>query len=195
MSTETLKKFQAMTDKLFVTKRHPIDPIIEHSIDGIGSEAGELVDAGKRIKWYGTEPDYTNLLEECGDILFYMDKLLRKIGSDFDGAMQANMRKLSKRYKDYEFTKDQAVNRDLDTERDVLEGSSMPQPFCVLCLNEHSCETRTNTPTEIFACTNKKVAAIKTCGTCISRHVCHKKKCEVACEEYVPIESSEEENF
>ncbi len=134
MNKETLKQFQEMTDKLFVTDRHPISPIIEHAIDGIGSEAGELVDQGKRIKWYGTDPDYTNLLEECGDILFYMDKLLRVIGSDFGGAMQANMRKLEKRYKDRKFTKEQAVNRDTDTEREVLEapGSSTPETIKII---------------------------------------------------------------
>ena len=123
-SAKVLKDFQKMTAKLLTTKRHPIDPTIEHCIDGIGSEAGELVNAGKRIKWYGTEPDYTNLLEECGDILFYMDRLLCKIGSSFDEAMQANMKKLSVRYKDHEFTKEQAIDRDLDKEREVLDKSA-----------------------------------------------------------------------
>ena len=133
-----LAKFQTMTDKLMVTDRHPIDPVIEHSIDGIGSEAGELIDAGKRIKWYGTEPDYTNLKEECGDILFYMDQLLRRIGSSFEDAMIANMVKLGKRYKGHEFTKEQAVNRNLRAERKLLEEGQPKQfskglYFCTKC--------------------------------------------------------------
>jgi len=186
-SEETLKQFQEMTDKLLVTDRHPIDPTIEHAIDGIGSEAGELVDQGKRIKWYGTDPDYTNILEECGDILFYMDKLLRKIGSDFDGAMQANMRKLAERYKGIKFTKDQAVNRNLDTEREVLEDIKNKIPYvegqkdlCLICKHRGTCDSHksgrknTNNMCKGFVPGDKTVILLKPnrdkCTVCFGHH-------------------------
>ena len=141
ITSATLYNFQAMTDKLMVTHHHPIDPIIEHSIDGICSEAGELADAAKRVKWYGTDIDITNILEECGDILFYLDKLVRKCDSSFEEVMQMNMKKLAKRYKDHEFTKDQAVNRDTDAERKILEGEPDhkidPIPTCSNCVKSY----------------------------------------------------------
>ncbi len=139
MKPETLKKFQDMTDKLMVDKHHSIDPIIEHSIDGISSEAGELADAAKRVKWYGTEIDTTNILEECGDLLFYLDKLIRRCNSTFEGVMQMNMSKLAERYKNFEFTKDQAVNRDVDKEREILETNIKHKPYrcCSTCVKRN----------------------------------------------------------
>ncbi len=130
LNQDTLNRFQAMTDKLMVIKHHPIDPVIEHSIDGIASEAGELVDAAKRVKWYGTDIDFTNILEECGDVLFYLDKLIRQCGSSFEKVMQMNMSKLAKRYNNFELTKEQAVNRDLDGERKILEGADQNCASC-----------------------------------------------------------------
>lgn len=148
MEKTTLTKFQAMTDKLMVIKHHSIDPVIEHSIDGIASEAGELVDAAKRVKWYGTDIDFTNILEECGDMLFYLDKLVRQCGSSFEEVMQMNMSKLAARYNNFEFTKEQAVNRDLDEERKILENTT----------SKNSCESCANTKCKYIGQT------LKTCG-------------------------------
>lgn len=170
---DTLSKFQAMTDKLLVTERHHIDPVIEHSIDGIASEAGELVDAAKRVKWYGTEIDYTNILEECGDIMFYLDKLVRKCGSSFEEVMRMNMAKLAKRYEDFEFTKDQAVNRDLRVEREILEKA-----------------TEERFPVEHYkiAVKGEFIKADPTCSTCVKFHqlnACKKAQTLSGCEDHV----------
>ena len=159
MNQDILNKFQDMADKLMVIKHHDIDPVIEHSIDGIASEAGELVDAAKRVKWYGTDIDYTNILEECGDLMFYLDKLVRKCGSSFDEVMKMNMSKLAERYNNFEFTKEQAVNRDLTKERKVLEGEPdhnvEPLPTCSNCIKKYRLKDQC-----------KKVLTLKDNGTC-----------------------------
>lgn len=147
MNKETLKQFQTMTDALMTTKRHDIDPIIEHSIDGIVTEAGELADAAKRVKWYGTELDTVNVLEECGDLLFYLDKLIRGCGSNFNEVMEMNMKKLAKRYKDHKFTKKQAVKRDTDKEREVLENKDVKtNRLCSNCDRESQCKRKAANP-------------------------------------------------
>jgi len=91
-----------------------------HYVLGIGTEAGEIQDAAKRAVIYGQELDQVNLVEEVGDILWYVSRLLKLVGSSFDEAMEKNNEKLKARYGD-KFTEHAALNRDLDKEREVLE--------------------------------------------------------------------------
>lgn len=44
---------------------------LEHAAMGLVSDAGELVSAVKAIEVYGKAPDYDNLREECGDVLWF----------------------------------------------------------------------------------------------------------------------------
>lgn len=46
-------------------------PALEHAAMGLVSDAGELVSAVKAIEVYGKAPDYDNLREECGDVLWF----------------------------------------------------------------------------------------------------------------------------
>jgi NTP pyrophosphatase (non-canonical NTP hydrolase) len=65
---------------------------------GISGEAGELLDAVKKHVMYGKELDRTNVLEELGDICWYMALVLETVGSSFEEIMQLNHDKLEKRY-------------------------------------------------------------------------------------------------
>jgi len=94
---------------------------LEHAIDGVVSEAGELVDAMKKAKYYGKELDLTNLKEEGGDILWYLALMFDELGTTFEEEMQRNNSKLRARFPD-KFTRHSALNRDLEKERSILEG-------------------------------------------------------------------------
>ncbi len=69
-----------------------------HACMGLSGESGEVVDAFKKHLLYGKPLDRGNLLEECGDILWYMGVMIRTLGSSFDEVMQMNHDKLNKRY-------------------------------------------------------------------------------------------------
>ena len=69
-----------------------------HGALGISGEAGELLDAVKKHVMYGKELDKTNVLEEIGDMLWYMSIALESVGSSFEEVMQLNHDKLEKRY-------------------------------------------------------------------------------------------------
>lgn len=45
---------------------------LEHSLMGIVTEAGELMDQLKKHIVYGKELDLVNLAEECGDVFWYL---------------------------------------------------------------------------------------------------------------------------
>ena len=65
---------------------------------GISGEAGELLDAIKKATIYRKPLDIPNIVEECGDLLFYIAGMLDSIGVDIESAMAANTSKLSIRY-------------------------------------------------------------------------------------------------
>lgn len=69
-----------------------------HGALGISGEAGELLDAVKKHVMYGKELDKVNVLEELGDICWYMAIALEAVGSSFEEIMQLNQDKLEKRY-------------------------------------------------------------------------------------------------
>lgn len=91
-----------------------------HGLLGMSSEVGEIADMTKKHLIYGKAFDRTNVLEECGDVLWYVAVALSSCGYSFGDAMQANIAKLTKRFPDG-FTEEKALNRDVAAERRVLE--------------------------------------------------------------------------
>lgn len=69
---------------------------------GLTDECGELAALRKRwLEYQGEVPKQSEILEECGDILWRTSQILLAFGLTLDQAMQANILKLEKvRYKD-----------------------------------------------------------------------------------------------
>ena len=90
-----------------------------HAGMGLATEAGEFVEA--LIAYINTgEIDLVNLAEEIGDVQWYS-----AIGSDATQVplaqiMYTNIKKLQKRFGD-KFSEKQAIIRDLDSEREILD--------------------------------------------------------------------------
>lgn len=93
-----------------------------HYLLGVGTEAGELQDALKKLVIYGKPIDRVNVIEEVGDVLWYLSRTLSLLDSSFEEAMTRNNAKLKARYGD-KFTEHAALNRDLTKEREILEGA------------------------------------------------------------------------
>lgn len=97
-----------------------LDADLVHGILGIATEGVELVQALQKTLNGGEAIDTVNVLEECGDVLWYVALILRKSGKSFDEAMRTVIAKLRKRFPD-KFTAYDAKNRDLTAERAILE--------------------------------------------------------------------------
>lgn len=69
-----------------------------HMALGVSGEAGELVDAIKKHAIYGKSLDQQNVIEECGDLLFYIQGILNELNLTISEVMDMNVRKLSQRY-------------------------------------------------------------------------------------------------
>ncbi len=82
-----------------------------HMILGISGESGELLDALKKHIVYERELDRENVIEELGDIEFYLEGLRQSLGITREQCLDANIQKLGKRYENFQYTNQQAQER------------------------------------------------------------------------------------
>lgn len=80
------------------------DTALIHMIMGLSGEAGELLDAIKKHVIYRKPLDKENVIEELGDLEFYMEGLRQAVGVTRDECLKANIDKLGKRYPGYGYT-------------------------------------------------------------------------------------------
>lgn len=94
-----------------------IDPRVFHAILGMATESTELLEA---LDIMGGEMDTVNLLEESFDIDWYQFILLDALGGDMEQLWETGLTKLEERFKKGKFSAEEANNRDLDAEREIL---------------------------------------------------------------------------
>lgn len=82
-----------------------------HMIMGISGEVGELLDAVKKSVIYRKQLDRVNVIEELGDIEFYLEGFRQSLGIDREETIKENMDKLSKRYAKIQYSDDAAQVR------------------------------------------------------------------------------------
>lgn len=74
------------------------DAHLLHMVLGIAGEAGELVDAVKKAAIYRKKLDLQNVIEELGDLEFYMEGLRQGLALSREECLEANIEKLRVRY-------------------------------------------------------------------------------------------------
>lgn len=82
-----------------------------HMAVGICGEAGELLDAIKKHVIYKKRLDIVNVIEELGDLEFYMQGMRNQLKIMRITTLQYNMDKLRERYPDYQYTDQRAQDR------------------------------------------------------------------------------------
>ena|ERR1700744_713810 len=79
-------------------KKEEFSAMVRHAAMGVGGEAGELIDCLKKVSVYNKTLDRGNLIEELGDMMFYLTIIMSMFGVGEAEVLQANANKLSKRY-------------------------------------------------------------------------------------------------
>jgi NTP pyrophosphatase (non-canonical NTP hydrolase) len=110
-------------DHTEATPASPLNTRIFHGIFGIFTEATELMEAFQAASIGGEELDFVNIQEEIGDISWYEAILLDEMKASFNDINQRVLNKLKARYPD-KFSSENAITRDLVTERAILEGKA-----------------------------------------------------------------------
>lgn len=92
----------------------PMD--LMHGAIGACTETAELLDAIKKGIFYGKEFDRAHLIEEIGDVLWYLALAAYSLDSNLSEAMEKNIAKLKIRYPD-KFSSEKAIYRNTDREK------------------------------------------------------------------------------
>ena len=82
-----------------------------HLATGVATEAGELLDAIKKHVIYNKPLDIKNVLEELGDLTFYMEGIKQQLNLTEKQIITDNVIKLSKRYSQLIYNDQHAQNR------------------------------------------------------------------------------------
>lgn len=82
-----------------------------HMLIGLSGEVGELQDAFKKHVMYDKPLDLANVIEELGDIEFYLEGLRQSLGVTRVEVLTANINKLEKRYSLGKYSNTQAQER------------------------------------------------------------------------------------
>lgn len=95
-----------------------------HMAVGIAGEAGELLDAIKKAAIYRKPIDRDNVVEELGDLEFYMEGLRQGLGITRQEVLDHNISKLSKRYSSGTYSDKHAQER---ADKNPAQGELFPQ--------------------------------------------------------------------
>lgn len=106
MNTKDLEKtYKDFVESLFKNPAEilatltPRKVYILHATFGLCGEAGELLDSIKKHVMYNQPTDTSNIIEELGDIEFYLEAFRAAFKITRDQCLEANMDKLSRRYR------------------------------------------------------------------------------------------------
>ena len=94
-----------------------------HAAMGLCTEAGEFQDELKRVLFYHKELDRINLIEEIGDVCWYLAVLCDTLEVSLEDVMARNIAKLKQRYPE-KFASGLALNRNLYKEREALQDNA-----------------------------------------------------------------------
>lgn len=82
-----------------------------HMVLGISGESGELLDAIKKHAIYNKTLDINNVIEELGDLEFYLEGLRQALNISREDTISANIKKLSVRYSEATYSDKAAQDR------------------------------------------------------------------------------------
>ena len=109
---------------------------IWHGATGVCTEAGELLDAAKKYVIYDKDLDIENVIEELGDVEFYLEVIRQAMYIDRETTLQHNMEKLARRYPGYNFSNASALHR-----ADKIPTGSLPEGLDVIKAGDGCCNT------------------------------------------------------
>lgn len=93
------------------TSVSPNYPMILNGLMGLNGEAGECIDILKKHMFQGHDLDVDKLVDELGDVAWYLAVSAHSIGYDLETVLQHNVEKLRKRYPDG-FDAERSIHRE-----------------------------------------------------------------------------------
>lgn len=73
---------------------------LENALLGLSGEVGELCDHYKKYMYQGHDIDYDHMIEEAGDVMWYLAELAEALNTTLETIAERNIEKLARRYPD-----------------------------------------------------------------------------------------------
>ena len=83
---------------------------IRNGCYGMNGEAGECIEILKKVEFQGHEFDPNRLIDELGDVLWYVAQTATGLDITLEDVAQGNIKKLEKRYPQ-KFTAERSIHR------------------------------------------------------------------------------------
>ena len=90
----------------------PYEAMCSNMCMGLAGEIGEVIDIMKKHIYQGKELDITDVIEEVGDVLWYIANFCNVNNITMDECMESNIKKLRKRFPNGFTTKDANERKD-----------------------------------------------------------------------------------
>ena len=103
--------YQARAEKTINKEITSSRELILNACLGLAGETGEVIDHVKKWAYQGHELNPDKIIDELGDVLWYMSEMCTALGTKFARVPNGNIRKLKKRYGD-KFSAEASINRE-----------------------------------------------------------------------------------
>lgn len=104
-----MNKYQALAQRTSNTTRPSHK--MENALLGLSGEVGELCDHYKKFMYQCHYFDCNHMIEEAGDVLWYLAELAESLGTTMETIAERNIEKLKKRYPDG-FDQERSMHRE-----------------------------------------------------------------------------------
>lgn len=84
--------------------------MLRNAVYGLNGESGEVIDILKKHEFQGHELDYDKVMDEAGDVCWYIALLASALNVPLEEIMMRNVQKLMERYPDG-FDKNRSIHR------------------------------------------------------------------------------------
>ena len=88
-----------------------LNDLVINGAMGLNGEAGEVIDIVKKWMYQGHNLDEAKLMDELGDVLWYVAILAHGLEVSIESLLEANIEKLKARYPDG-FDAERSINRE-----------------------------------------------------------------------------------
>ena len=89
--------------------------MVLNGVLGLAGESGECCDIVKKNRFQGHELNKEHLIEELGDVMWYIAETASGLGVTLEEVAQYNLDKLHKRYHGNHFNKEDSIHRNEET--------------------------------------------------------------------------------
>ena len=107
----TINEYQQEALRTASHDKHIPDAMLVNGVMGLCGESGECVDIVKKYLFQGHTLDIDHLIEELGDVAWYIATTAASKGYTLEYVLQKNVEKLRKRYPDG-FSADRSIHRE-----------------------------------------------------------------------------------